>query len=96
MIKSTAEWGWANNEVAQNDLTSAITALERAVAGDTFTKTFLTMSVGDWKKTYNEDQITTQCGSMSQMLDKLVKTVTVETQSLVNMHAARMKAVNAA
>eukprot|EP00959_Pyramimonas_sp_CCMP1952_P112789 2358021-Pyramimonas_sp.AAC.1 len=38
VIKSTVEWGWANNGVAQNDLANAITALQTAVAGDTFTK----------------------------------------------------------
>eukprot|EP00959_Pyramimonas_sp_CCMP1952_P427893 8961211-Pyramimonas_sp.AAC.1 len=36
VIKSTVEWGWANNDVAQNGLASAITALQKAVAGDTF------------------------------------------------------------
>ena len=65
--------------MAQNDLASAITALQKAVAGDTFTKTCLTMSVGELKKNNNDDQITTQCGSMSQVLDTLVKKVHVGT-----------------
>ncbi|CAK0894447.1 unnamed protein product [Prorocentrum cordatum] len=96
VIKSTTEWEWAIDEHSHNDLICAIAALERAVACDPFTQTFLSIDVGELKQEYNEGQIAAQRGSVSQMLDALVKKVAVETQSLVNGHAVRMKAVTAA
>ena len=92
VIKSSPEWAWANNAVSQQPMKEAIEKLEEAVAGHPFTKIFLTMAVADVKKTYSDEAVMMQCGSMSQLLDPLVRDVIKETSTMVNMHAARSKA----
>jgi ribosomal protein S10 len=91
VITTNPAWQWASNEHTLKPLQAARSALDQAVADCPFAQIFLTMPVSDVKKSYNDEQISKECGAMSALLDPLVRMLTEETSQLVNMHASRSK-----
>jgi len=91
VITTNPAWQWASNEHTLKPLQEARSALDQAVADCPFAQSFLTMPLSDVKKSYDDDQISKECGAMAVLLDPLVRMLAQETSQLVNMHASRSK-----
>ena len=91
VITTNPAWQWASNEHTLKPLQAARSALDQAVADCPFAQIFLTMPVSDVKKSYNDEQISKECGAMAILPDPLVRMLAQETSQLVNMHASRSK-----
>ena len=91
VITTNPAWQWASNEHTLKPLQAARSALDQAVADCPFAQIFLTMPMSDVKKSYNDEQISKECGAMAILLDPLVRMLAQETSQLVNMHASRSK-----
>jgi hypothetical protein len=93
VISVNDAWAWANNEVQRAQLNSAVEAVNGYVAKNTFAQEYLTSSVGDMKKKYEEDDLNHELASMSKSMDSLIATVEREQTSLKAMHSAKFRAM---
>jgi len=92
VIPPSTAWSWAANEATQKPMQNAKEMLDKAVSASAFAQLFLSMPVGEVKKTHSEEQITNECGALVTLLDPLVRGLIHQTSQLVNMHASRSKA----
>jgi len=65
--------------------------LDQAMAACPFAQIFLTTPMGDVKKSYDDEQISKECGVMASLLGPLAAMLAQETSQLVNMHASQSK-----